>query len=143
MIDKNCIGESTTSQTVVDAITHLNVTRVGHGFLSIQDDELIQTLIEKSIHLEICPISNLRTGSVKTIAEHPIRTLFDRGVSISINSDDPGIFDSSIIDDYELCMVHYGFTEQDFRKCNLEALKASFLPEEIKQQIFLKYFSFE
>lgn len=135
-------GESTTFETVAEAITHLNVTRIGHGFLSIQDDQLIQTLIKKSIHLEICPISNLRTGSVKSIAEHPIRALFDQGVSLSINSDDPGIFDSSIIDDYELCMVHYGFTVEEFRKCNLEALKASFLPDDVKAKIFLKYFNF-
>ena len=53
-------GESTTFQTVDEAITHLKVTRIGHGFLSIQDEQLIQTLITNSIHLELCPISNLR-----------------------------------------------------------------------------------
>jgi adenosine deaminase len=139
---KTChAGESTTSQSVHDAVNYLNVTRIGHGFLSIQDENLLQQIITKKIHLEICPVSNIRTGSVKNIAEHPVRSLFDRGVSLSINSDDPGIFDSSIIDDYELCMDYHNFTLQDFYICNQQALQASFLPAQIKENIRLKYFN--
>ena len=141
---KTChAGESTTHHTVIEAIKYLNVTRIGHGFLSIQDDDLLNQIIHKNIHLEICPISNIRTGSVKNIYDHPIRSLFDRGVSLSINSDDPGIFDSSIIEDYELCMDHHNFTLQELYDCNKQALSASFLPEVVKEKIRLKYFDKE
>jgi adenosine deaminase len=133
-------GESTSANSVREAVDYLNVTRIGHGFLSIHDSSVMTILLEKNIHLEICPLSNVLTGSVADIHSHPVKSLMNAGVKISINSDDPGMFDSTILDDYLLLYEHHGFTLEDFRACNMMALQASFIPLEKKEKIRLKYF---
>ncbi len=111
------------------------------SFRAIHDSTVVDLLLEKDILLEICPLSNLRCGSVESIRAHPIRALMAAGVRINISSDDPGMFDTSIIDDYEQLVEIHGFTAQEFHTSNCHALNASFLDEAAKERVRAKFFS--
>jgi adenosine deaminase len=136
-------GESTNAANVRLTIEALQVNRVGHGYLAANDPEVLQLVLDKGILLEICPISNIRVNSalLSSIADHPVRKLLDAGVKLCINTDDPGMFDSNIVDEYELLVKHHKFTAKEFHLCNLNALDASFLPSAKIDRIRQKYFS--
>lgn len=133
-------GEATGPESVWEAL-QLGASRIGHGFKSIQDSLLVHQLVENEITLEICPWSNVLTGSVDSAESHPVRALINKGVHVCISSDDPGVFHHNLLDDYKLLVEHHGFTEHDFKQANLLALEASFLPENIKDKVRHQYFS--
>jgi len=138
---KTChAGESTTAHSVREAIEHLQVTRVGHGIKSVLDPAVLELVKAKNVHLEVCPISNVRTQSVESMAKHPIKEIRDAGISFSISSDDCGLFGITLIDEYEQLHLHHQFTKEDFLRCNINALEASFLPDDIKGAVKRKYF---
>jgi adenosine deaminase len=93
-------GESTGPQTVWDALDHLGAERIGHGIAAAQDPELMATLVERGVSLEVCPTSNVCTRSVPSLAEHPLPTLVEHGVTVSINSDDPPMFATTLVHEY-------------------------------------------
>ena len=88
------------------AVRTLKVDRIGHGTRAIEDPQLVALLAERRVPLEACPISNLRTGVVPSLAVHPIRALFDAGVMVTVNTDDPKMFNTSLEDEYELSLIH-------------------------------------
>lgn len=90
--------------------------------------------------LEVCPISNVLLNNVKSMDTHPIRMLYDAGVKVSVNSDDPGMFLTNITDNYEELYTHLNFTLADFMKMNLWAVQKSFVDPDIKNKIISKYF---
>ena len=85
-------GEALGPESVWDALRILEVERVGHGVRAAEDPALVRTLAERGIPLEVCPTSNIRTGVYWTLAEHPVLNLFESGVPITINTDDPTFF---------------------------------------------------
>ena len=85
-------GEALGPESVWDALRILEVERVGHGVRAAEDPVLVRALAERGIPLEVCPTSNIRTGVYSTLAEHPVRNLFESGVPITINTDDPTFF---------------------------------------------------
>jgi aminodeoxyfutalosine deaminase len=93
-------GESTGAQTVWDAIRFLGAERIGHGIHAIEDPGLVAYLIEHRIALEICPTSNVATRSVPSLAQHPLPALVAAGVTVSINSDDPPMFSTTLNHEY-------------------------------------------
>ncbi|MGI3780610.1 MAG: adenosine deaminase, partial [Janthinobacterium lividum] len=93
-------GESTGAPTVWDAIRLLGAERIGHGVRSIEDPELVTYLAEHAIPLEVCPTSNIRTRSIASFDEHPLAALVDAGVPVSINSDDPPMFSTTLDHEY-------------------------------------------
>ena len=133
-------GESELAASVRESVEYLGVSRIGHGFKSWEDQSVVTLLKERNILLEICPISNVRTGSISSIKDHPVRKLYDAGVKICINTDDNGMFGTSILEDYELMSREFGFEKEDFERCNKWALEASFLPKDIKDRVEAKYF---
>jgi adenosine deaminase len=90
------IGEFGTAQDVKKAIQKLNLHAIQHGIAAAQSKEVVRLLIKKNISLNICPYSNIALGVVKNIVEHPIRRLFNEGVSVTVNSDDFSIFNKSV-----------------------------------------------
>ncbi len=118
---------------ILEAIEHLGATRIGHGVQCFRDENVIQYLIDHQIPLELCPTSNWLTGAIKDKNNHPFKSLMDKGVLTTINSDDPGIFNIDLTHEYELLMSKYGLTEKDFKYCNDIALKCSFISEEKKK----------
>lgn len=130
-------GEEKTAdaaQHVRDAIEVLGTERVGHGIHIIDDNEVMDLVIERNIPLEVCPTSNWLTNAVSSTAEHPIRRLFDAGVSLSINSDDPGLFGIDLCHEYKLLQNEHGFSEADFDRCNDIAAAHSFIAGDKKRQ---------
>ena len=115
------------TQSVIDAIEILGASRIGHGIQIINDKRAIDVVLKNDVLLEVCPTSNYLTGSVNSIKEHPIKKLMNNGVKVSINSDDPGIFDCPISGEYEALHKTCGFEKEDFSKCNEDAFRASFI----------------
>lgn len=134
-------GEDTTADHIVKTLDALCPTRIGHGIKSIDSEDLLKRIIENDIHLEVCPTSNWLTKCVSTIDEHPLPQLFRRGVSVSLNSDDPHLMNIDLTHEYLIAQQYYGFTPLEFHKMNREALRASFLPQEIRDSIGKKFFN--
>lgn len=127
-------GEMPTAQSqknIKDAIEIFQVDRIGHGIQSIKSKEICDLLIQKQIPLELCPTSNVLTQGVIEIRQHPIRKLWDQGIPLTLNSDDPGIFNIDLSGEYELVHNHFHFVESDFKKMNQIAFEKSFIPDEV------------
>lgn len=92
-------------------------------------------LAEHSIPLEICLISNVRTRVVESIEKHPIRYYFDRGIPISINTDDPKMFGNSLAEEYQLLETKLGFSREEIRTIILQSIEASWLSEDRKREL--------
>lgn len=107
-------GESMGPESVWAAI-ELGAERIGHGISSIHDPKLLEHLRTHEIPLEICISSNLVTGVVKRLEEHPIRKLYEAGVPIVLNSDDPAMFRCSLTEEYRLAAQAFGFSEVELR----------------------------
>ncbi len=121
-------GEVVGPASVWGAIDALGATRLGHGIRSIDDPALIDELRERRVVLDICPTSNVRTGAVAKIGAHPLRELFDAGVRLSINSDDPIFFNATITSEYRLAAEEFGFTAAELTQIALDSVEATFLP---------------
>ncbi len=118
-------GESGSSANVAFAISQ-GGKRIGHGIHCIEDDKVVDELADKGILLEVSVTSNYYSRCVPSLEEHPIRKLWDRGVRININTDDPGLMGISLKHEYELIERLFGFTEKEFILSNIYAAEASF-----------------
>lgn len=105
-------GETSDAQNVWDAL-EIGSERIGHGIRAVEDARLMEHLRAKNIPLEICISSNMRTGAVASVEEHPVRRLFDAGVPIVLNTDDPALFGCSLTGEYELARDRFGFTDEE------------------------------
>ena len=105
-------GESMGPQSIWDAL-ELGAERIGHGIAAVQDEALMRHLRERDIPLEICISSNLVTGVVAHLEDHPVRSLYDAGVPIVLSSDDPAMFRCSLTGEYQLAAGHFGFTKDE------------------------------
>jgi len=133
-------GEDTPASYVIDTINNFRPDRIGHGIHSIDDMKAIEMLIEKDITLEVNPWSNYLTNSVKTISEHPLKKLFDLGVKVTINSDDPEVLETNLNNEYRIAHEVLGMSLSDIYACNRNAYEASFIPEDEKKRVWEKYF---
>ncbi len=123
-------------QWIRDSIEILGAERIGHGIQAIRDPEIIKLLISKNIPLEVCPYSNYLTQAFTTFENHPLRKLYDLEVSVTLNSDDPGMFASTLSDDYYLAHRYQNFSPDDFKKCNATAYKHSFISDKKKSLVW-------
>ena len=131
-------GETAGPGSVWGAL-NLPAERIGHGFSASQDPELVEELSRRQIPIEICITSNLRTGLCPTIGEHPVRNYFDQGVMVTLNTDDPAMFATSLSREYQLAQDNFGFSNEHLRELARNSFEASFLPAEKKLQ-FLDIF---
>lgn len=128
-------GETNGPESIWSAIKHLHVERIGHGISAQNDPELLNFLQEHKIPLELCPLSNLCTGVVPTISKHPIRNYFERGLIISVNTDDPMMFGNTLDKEYELLVQECGFTRQEICRLILLGIESSWLSLDRKQSL--------
>ena len=122
-------GESTGPETIWDALNHLHAERIGHGITAVQDTRLLEHLSEHQIPLEVCPTSNVRTRSVPSLAEHPLPQLVAAGVPVSINSDDPPMFSTTLNHEYEVAADLLDLDEAGVAELARAAVRASFLDQ--------------
>jgi len=121
-------GEWCGPESVWDALEFGYPNRIGHGVSLFQDPWLVDKVRERQIHIEMCPTSNVKTGSVARIKEHPIGQAKALGLSFSVNTDDPGVFESSLESEYELLASVFGFDGGDFERLYANTLGARFQP---------------
>jgi adenosine deaminase len=128
------------SANIAQAVDELNVTRIGHGVQIKDSREIFDMVKTRGIVLELCPTSNWLTGAVQKIEEHPIRDYFHAGIPVTINSDDPGVFNIRLSGEFRLCSEKLGFTRPELLKTIRTALNASFFDPDKKQFYEKKYF---
>jgi aminodeoxyfutalosine deaminase len=131
-------GESAGPESIWGAL-NLQAERIGHGLNAWQDSELVEELSTRQIPLEICLTSNLRTGCCRNLADHPVRNYFDRGIMVTLNTDDPAMFGTSLGREYQLAQDTFDFTNEHLRELARNSFEASFLPTEKKLE-FLNLF---
>jgi adenosine deaminase len=132
-------GEAAGAASIWGAIRCLHVDRIGHGTRAEEDAALLDYLAEQHIPLEMCPISNLRTGVVASLETHPIRRYFERGLTVTVNSDDPKMFGNSLADEYRSLIEKLGFSRSEVRALILQGIHSAWLPEERKRQLALEF----
>jgi len=128
-------GEAAGPESVWGAVRALAVDRIGHGTRAVEDPALVALLLERRIPLEMCPISNVRTGVVAALAAHPIRALFDAGALVTVNTDDPKMFNTSLEDEYAALAADLQFTWAELRALNDNALAAAWCGDDDKRQL--------
>ncbi|OUZ12392.1 adenosine deaminase [Aeromicrobium sp. PE09-221] len=125
-------GESTGPETIWDAVRHLRAERIGHGITAAEDPELLAHLTENHIVLEVCPTSNVRTRSTPSLDEHPLPAIVAAGVPVTINSDDPPMFETTLNHEYAIAADLLGLDRRGIADLARAAVEASFAPEEVR-----------
>ncbi len=134
-------GEDTPASAVVETIRAINPDRIGHGTHIIDDPATIEQVKAHGVTLEVCLWSNYLTSSVKRMADHPLKRLFDQGVKVTISSDDPEVLETNLNNEYRIAQEILGMSLEDIAACNRHAAAASFIPHEEKQPVVERYFS--
>lgn len=139
-------GEVRGAESVWETLEKLHPQRIGHGVRSVEDDQLLNYLKNKNIHLEICPTSNIQTRACNDFHSHPIDMMYHRGLSLSVNTDARTISNTTCTKEYLLLQEEFNWTIEHFYNCNLQAIKHAFTSEVIKREIkdlldkvYLKY----
>jgi adenosine deaminase len=128
-------GEASGAKSIWEAIKFLKPDRLGHGTRAVEDENLIDYLAKQKIPVEVCPISNVCTGIVRSIKSHPIRRFYDCGLSVSVNTDDPKMFGNSLAKEYRTLVDELGFSKDDVRFLIIQGIRSSWMLE--KQKDFL------
>ena len=131
-------GEWCGADSVRDTINELGVQRIGHGVQAINDKDLVKILVEKEIVLEICPGSNVFLGVYPDLLSHPVNNLLDLGVKLTISTDDPPFFQTSMNTEYEALAVTFSWNDKVFKELNKVALNAAFCDSATKYKIAKK-----
>lgn len=128
-------GEIVGPESVWSALRQLHADRLGHGVRCVEDPELLAYLRERQVPLELCPTSNVRLGVYPDYAAHPLRQLWDQGLFITVNSDDPPLFGTDLNQEYQVLVDHFGFGADELEQISLNGLCASLLPPLEKTQL--------
>ena len=129
-------GEAAGADSVWSALRVLGVERIGHGIRSVEDEDLLELLVAQQVPLEVCPTSNLRTGVVAEWDEHPARRLLDAGAMVTLNSDDPAMFDYTLAGEYREVSTRFGLDPIAMRRLATNAVDASWAAPEMKARLY-------
>jgi aminodeoxyfutalosine deaminase len=133
-------GETTGPESVWGAL-NIGAERIGHGLAAARDPELMEVMAEKQVPVEICISSNLRTRACQELPQHPVRKFFDQGLMITLNTDDPAMFQTSLNREYEIAQQEFNFSAEHLRELARNSMESSFLPVEKKLR-FLQQIDF-
>ncbi|WP_109408269.1 hypothetical protein [Proteus genomosp. 4] len=131
-------GEAKGAESVTETLDKLHVTRIGHGVRSIEDSEVINRLKSQNILLEVCPSCNIICNIYEQIGQHPVNQLKKQGVKLNINTDARTVANTSLNKEYQLLHDIFGWREKDFQQCNIDALNASFISDDIRKKLMDK-----
>ena len=128
-------GEAAGADSIWGALQELRVERIGHGTRAGEDQRLVEHLKEQQMPLEVCPISNVRTGVVPDLAHHPIRDYYEQGLLVTVNSDDPKMFDTSLEMEYAQLMETFDFGLKDIKQLIANGIRAAWCDESTKAKL--------
>jgi adenosine deaminase len=128
-------GEAAGPESIWSAVHDLKVDRIGHGTRAIEDEKLLDYLSVNKIPIEVCPLSNVRTGVVSSIEAHPVRRFFKRGLVVTINTDDPKMFGNSLAEEYHLLVEKLDFPPWEVLDLILQGIRSSWLSDEDKNRL--------
>lgn len=128
-------GEIAGPESVWSAVRDLQADRIGHGVRSIEDPHLLAYLLEHQIPLEVNPTSNICLGVYRSIEQHPFIHLLRMGLCVTVNSDDPPLFNTTLTQEYQRLVEMFGLDEDDLQRLTLNAVRATFLPAEEKRRM--------
>ena len=128
-------GEAAGPQSIWDAIEFLKVERIGHGVTARNDSKLIAVLKEKQIGIEMSPVSNIRTGVVKSIQDHPIREFYDKGLLVTVNTDDPALFHTDLNNEFMQIHKHLGFSIPEMFQLSMNGIETAFIDGSTRKEL--------
>jgi adenosine deaminase len=128
-------GEMAGPPSIWAALRELHADRIGHGVRCVEDSALVEYLRERQVPLEVCPTSNVCLGVYPDYAAHPLRRLWEAGLCVTVNSDDPPMFDTDLNHEYEVLVDHFHFSADELEQVSLNALRASFGPAAKRAQL--------
>ena len=128
-------GESAGPESIAAAVNLLHAERIGHGLTAIRDPRVVELLVERQVAVEVCLSSNLRTGCCARIEDHPLKQYLDAGVLVTLNTDDPEMFGTTLNREYQLAQDTFGFGNTELARLANHSFRAAFLPDAQKQQI--------
>lgn len=132
-------GETEGPASIWGAIRELGAERIGHGVRAIEDPELMAYLAEKHIPLEVCPTSNIRLGVYPSLQQHPFSRLYAAGIPLTINSDDPPLFNTTLNDEVGLLSSAFHYDQHTINEILLNGVRYSFLPIERKRELEARF----
>lgn len=128
-------GEMTGPETVWEVIEGLGAERIGHGISCLEDPRLVAYLRDRRLPLDVCPTSNVRTGQVGRIEDHPLPRMLEEGLFVTLNSDDPPMFGTTLAGEYRVAARVFGLGERELAELAGNAVTASYLPPERKRAL--------
>lgn len=120
-------GEVAGPESMWGALRALKAERLGHGVTAERDPDLLRHLVETQVPVDLCPTSNVRTGAIRALADHPLRRYFDQGMLVSLATDDPTMFQTDLTREYLLAHEQFGFTREELARLAANSFHASFL----------------
>lgn len=133
-------GEVAGANSVRGAVEMLGVDRIGHGFRVLEDPEFTSLLARRrDITFDVCPTSNIRTGVVSKIQQHPLREMFDAGLPITLNSDDPTLFDTTVTQEFMLAAEQFRFNADEICTIAQQSIKGSFMSPEARKTLLSEF----
>jgi adenosine deaminase len=132
-------GEAAGPESIWGALKILQAERIGHGTMAYQDPFLVEYIREKKIPVEMCPLSNIKTAVVRTLAEHPIKQYFKKGLMLSVNTDDPKMFGNSLSGEYEALVSQCGFSRKDICRLIKMGIESSWLSGDKKIRLIQRF----
>jgi adenosine deaminase/aminodeoxyfutalosine deaminase len=128
-------GESAGPPSIYGALDVLKAERLGHALCAGDDPALLSRLVREQVPLELCITSNLRTSCCPELAAHPLRRYFDAGALVTLNTDDPAMFQTTLVREYRLAQDAFAFTNDELRQLAANSFRASWLPQERKRKL--------
>jgi adenosine deaminase len=127
-------GEEGPPENIWGALDLLKVSRIDHGNSSMLDNDLIETLVENMTPLTVCPLSKLRLKVVESLSDHPLKAMLDKGLKVTVNSDDPAYFGGYLNDNYIAIAEALSLSENEILQLVINSFQASFIPEELRRK---------
>lgn len=131
-------GEEGSSEYIWQALDLLKVSRIDHGVRCMEDETLIKRLVDEKITLTVCPISNIKLRVFKDLKDHPLKKMLNRGLCVTINSDDPSYFGGYLNENFIEIQKALALNEQDIYQMAKNSFNGSFLTKEEKEAFILK-----
>jgi adenosine deaminase len=132
-------GEALGAESVHRALVSLKPERIGHGIHAVESDAVVQMLREQCTTLEVCPTSNVHTGAVSTMSQHPLYELFKRDVRVTLNTDDPSVSATTLTNEYVVAVKDIGLPQRLIYRMLRHSVDAAFIPDEEQKELLQNF----